>query len=167
MSSPTSIALFSKGVNFSKMRITRQSKIASKFLEYAKNVSLNGTAGLFEYILIKSRKNCQITKNWTKVQYSGPRGRLALPKRPSKIIDVCNVCVFGNQYKVKLDSMLRSRNIDILSMLSYVPARNQISRTLVFILRGVRVETDSVLLSQLGKQTQIVHKNVVPNKIVA
>ncbi|PVV01341.1 hypothetical protein BB560_004242, partial [Smittium megazygosporum] len=36
--------------------------------------------------------------------------------RPSKIIDVCNVCMAGNQYKVKLDSMVGSRNIDILSM---------------------------------------------------
>ncbi|PVU93385.1 hypothetical protein BB560_005998 [Smittium megazygosporum] len=44
------------------MSLSTQSKISSKFLEYAKNVSLNNTAGLLEYMIFKSRKSCQITK---------------------------------------------------------------------------------------------------------
>ncbi|PVU85045.1 hypothetical protein BB560_007177 [Smittium megazygosporum] len=37
-------------------------------------------------------------------------------KRASKRTDVCNVCVAGDQYRVELDSMVRSGNIDIFRM---------------------------------------------------
>ncbi|PVV01931.1 hypothetical protein BB560_003632 [Smittium megazygosporum] len=47
MSSSTYVALLSKGVDSSKMSLSTQSNTASKFLEYAKNVSLNHIGGEF------------------------------------------------------------------------------------------------------------------------
>ncbi|PVV00379.1 hypothetical protein BB560_005245 [Smittium megazygosporum] len=123
------------------MSLSTQSKIASKFLDYAKNVSSNDTSGLLECILFKSRKTSKLLKIGQKSNIlalvAGLHSQKSLKdfgnfQRSSKIIDVCNVGKAGNQYKVKLDSMVRSRNIDILSMVlsrwfSHVKAHQNIN----------------------------------------
>ncbi|PVV01216.1 hypothetical protein BB560_004376 [Smittium megazygosporum] len=63
MSSLTAIALLSKGVKFSAMNLSKQSKIASRFLDQAKYMSFGDTQSLMYYTFLRSNKGKLLFKN--------------------------------------------------------------------------------------------------------
>ncbi|PVV01404.1 hypothetical protein BB560_004177, partial [Smittium megazygosporum] len=63
MSSPTTIALLSKGIKFSAMSLSKKSKIASRFLDQAKYMSFGDTQSLIDYIFLRSNKGKLLFKN--------------------------------------------------------------------------------------------------------